>query len=144
MAATPQVKPSPADRPGPADQSVSPRASLRPRKQRATRDWTRLQGIILCIALLLLFGLGAFGLKDAAEAFRTTTDDGAAHRSGTIRLVREGDLCRHVTIDNRTGQLTDKGRLSCDKAAPTDPREQLRERYSGGRLDSIRDSFKSR
>jgi hypothetical protein len=100
---------------------------------------------MLSIALLLFFGLGLFLLKDAAEAFRTpAADDGAAHRSVTIRLAREGDLCRQVTIDNKTGQMTDKGRLPCDKATPTDPKEQLKERYSGGRLDAIRNSFTAR
>jgi hypothetical protein len=103
-----------------------------------------MHGAILCIAMLLLFGLGLFLLKDAAEGLRTTADDGAVQRYGTIKLARDGDLCRQMTIDNRTGQLTDNGRVSCDKATPIDAKEQLKERYSGGRIDSIRNSFRAR
>jgi hypothetical protein len=96
--------------------------------------------------MLGILGLGYWLYGEAASASRTRdTAEARADRSvGTIKLGREGDRCRQLTLDNRTGHVRDDGAQPCHKPVSNDPKEQLRERYSGGRLDSIRDSFRSR
>ncbi len=101
--------------------------------------------VVTCLVLFLMIGAGVFAFGDAAAPLRMSQDDRSGwHKVTTIKLPGEGNLCRHATIDNRTGQVTDKGRAACENPVPTTPEEQLRQRYSGGRLQSISESFKSR
>jgi hypothetical protein len=85
--------------------------------------------------------LGASAISSHAGA---TADAAADSAVGKIKLGREGDRCRQLTLDNRTGRMRDDGAQPCNKPISNDPKDQLRERYSGGRLDNIRDSFRSR
>jgi hypothetical protein len=101
--------------------------------------------VVTCLVLFLIIGAGVFALGDAAAPLRMSQDDRKdRHNVATVKLPGEGSLCRHATIDNRTGELTDKGRAACEDPTPTDPKERLKQKYSGGRLQSISDSFKSR
>jgi hypothetical protein len=52
----------------------------------------------------------------------------------TIKLAKEGVRCRHLSLDNATGRMNDNGMLPCDAGAVTEK----------GRLETIRESFKSR
>jgi hypothetical protein len=66
--------------------------------------------------------------------------------TGTILFARD---CQEVEIDNRTGALTRKKAGTCNEATTneaktSDPQETMRSRYSGGRLDAIRESFSGR
>jgi hypothetical protein len=114
------------------------------KRRRRSREWIR--AVVTCLAMISFLGLGYWLLGEAAIFSRTgATADAAADRAvGTIKLGREGDRCRQLTLDNRTGRMRDDGAQPCNKPISNDPKDQLRERYSGGRLDSIRDSFRSR
>jgi hypothetical protein len=114
--------------------------------KRRKRTPDRIQAVVACVAMIAILGLGYWLYRETASASRAA-DSAEAHADrsvGTIKLGREGDRCRHLTLDNRTGQIRDDGAQPCHRPVPGDPKEQLRERYSGGRLDAIRDSFRSR
>jgi hypothetical protein len=121
-------------------------ARLRPAPAKRKRSRERIHAAIACFAVIAILGLGYWMLGASAISSQAgaTTDTAADKAVGTIKLGRDGDRCRQLTLDNRTGQLRDDGAQPCHKPASSDPKEQLRERYSGGRLDSIRDSFRSR
>src|SRR5262249_7207295 len=74
-------------------------------------------------------------------------DTAAAAKSiGTVRFMGEGQSCRELQIDNQTGRVSEKKRAGDCKETrtPTDPQEVMKSRYSGGRLESIRESFSGR
>ena len=104
----------------------------------------------MCLLLLgLLCGAWILVSESAGRyADVEVTDASPGKSAGTIKLGREGDRCQHLSIDNKTGQTSYNGLLPCENPPPADPkewaREQLKQRYSGGRLDSIRDSFRTR
>jgi hypothetical protein len=113
------------------------------RKARRTGNATRV--VVTLLVLFLIAGVGVFALGDAAAPLRTSPDDRSdRHNVATIKFAGDGNHCRQATIDNRTGELTDKGRGACEEPVPTDPKERLKQKYSGGRLQSIGDSFRSR
>ena len=143
MSATSRVEPRPDRARQATDEPGSHQASGRRGKHRAKGDGNGVRALVICVLMLIFFAGGWFLLKDAGDRFGSDWDREAAYRSGTIRFGRHGELCRQVAIDNRTGQMTDKGNLPCDKAPPTDAKDIMRER-SGGRLDAIRNSFTSR
>jgi hypothetical protein len=138
------MKPVSADIPEPLAQPaepIPPRVPSRPR----TGEATRVRAALASFALFLVLVAGAFLLRDAAAPFRTATPERVdRHAVGTIKLAPEGGLCRQMTLDNRTGQMVNHGRLPCDQSPLSDPAEQLRARYSGNRLEGIRDWFRSR
>jgi hypothetical protein len=89
-----------------------------------------------CFVLFLILAAGFWMLKDSAAPVRAT-DEGQSPRNvvATIKFRPEGDLCRQATIDNKSGQMIEHGRLPCEKPSAES---------SGGRLESIRNSFRSR
>jgi len=113
-------------------------------RERRARE--RRRAIVASCVMASALALGLFIVREAATSFSTpehgrpSADEGA----GIIKLSREGDRCRQLILDNRTGRTTDGGLMPCEKAPSNDPKERLKERYSGGRLDSIRDSFRAR
>jgi hypothetical protein len=112
------------------------------RKARRTGNGTRV--VVTCLVLLIIAGVAVFALGDAAAPLRVFQDDrGDRHKVSTIKFAGDGSLCRQATIDNRTGEITDKGRVACEEPVPTDPKERLKQKYSGGRLQYISNSFKS-
>ena len=122
----------------------------RTRVAQRTRHGDGVRALVVCLLLLGLLCGGWIVLNESAgrSADVERTETSPAKSTGTIKLGREGDRCQQLSIDNKTGQTSYSGLLPCENALPADPRERakehLRERYSGGRLDSIRDSFRTR
>jgi hypothetical protein len=105
-------------------------------RRKATWNGNGAQAVTSGLILLGILVVGVSMIQRSAAPVQATPDDhGARHAVGTIKFRAEGDLCRQATIDNKTGQMIDHGRLPCEKPA-AEP--------SGGRLESIRNSFKSR
>jgi len=134
----------PADGTGPGGRSPSSSPPPAPRIRKARRSGNGVRTIVSCAGLLLIFAVGVFAVGDSAAPLRLPEDRSNEFNFSTIKLGREGDLCRRATIDNKSGALTDNGRAACEDPLPTDPKEIARQRYSGGRLQSISDTFKSR
>jgi hypothetical protein len=137
------MKPVSADAPALLAQPSGP-PQPRPRR----REGTGVRTALVSFSVFIIALAGAFWLRDAAVPLRATQDNRAhqQHAVGTIKLP-EGKLCRQMTIDNRTGQMVKHGLLPCDKSPVSDPKEELKdlqERQSGGRIDAIRNSFRSR
>jgi hypothetical protein len=64
---------------------------------------------------------------------------------GTIRFPTDREPCRELQIDNQTGRIERRQVDNCREVQiPADPQEAVRNRYSSGRLDAVRDSFKGR
>jgi len=65
--------------------------------------------------------------------------------AGIVRFTGERS-CRELEIDNRTGRLSAERQVNdcTEKRRSTDPNDIMKERYSSGRLNSIRDSFSGR
>jgi len=138
------MKPGSADVPGLL--AKPPRSpQLRARGPGARRKENGVYAALSGFALLLAFIAGAVLLREAPAPLRATKDGPVdMHAVGTIRFAREGNMCRELTIDTRSGQMMNENRRPCEKPVSSDPKEQVKERYSGGRLDAIRDSFMSR
>lgn len=138
------MKPGSADVPGLlAKPPRSPQSRVR--GPGARRNGNGLYAALTGFALLLAFIVGAILSREAPAPLRASKGDAVEmHAVGTIRFRPEGNMCREATIDTRTGQMISEDRRPCEKPVPSDPKEQLKERYSGGRLDAIRDSFRSR
>ena len=139
------MKPVSADAPALLAQ---PPGTPQPRPRR--REATGVGAALVSFSVFLIAVAGAFCLWDAAAPLRATQDSRAdQHAVGTIKLP-EGKLCRQMTMDNRTGQMIKHGLLPCDKSPVRDPKEELKElrdlkeRQSGGRIEIIRNSFRSR
>jgi hypothetical protein len=106
-------------------------------RRRATWNGSGAQAVTAALLLLLILVAGFSMLRDSAAPVQATHDDHSARYAvGTIKFRPEGDLCRQATIDNKTWQMIDHGWLPCENPVPADP--------SGSRLESIRNSFKSR
>lgn len=93
------------------------------------------------LVAVVVFFLLREGTPPAPPTPAQQAADPPQRTEGVITFAREGDACRQVILDNSTGRLRDNGSVPCGK--PATPEERLRERYSGGRIDSIRDSFRA-
>ena len=140
------MKPVSADAPALLAQPPGP-PQPRPRR----REATGVRAALVSFSVFLIAVAGAFCLWDAAAPLRAPQGNRAdqQHAVGTIKLP-EGKLCRQMTMDNRTGQMIKHGLLPCDKSPVRDPKEELKElkdfkeRQSGGRIEAIGNSFRSR
>jgi hypothetical protein len=105
-------------------------------RHRATWKRNGAHAATACFVLLLILVAGFWMLRDSPAPVPATADDqGARNVVATIKFRPEGDLCRQATIDNKSGQMIDQGWLPCEKPSAD---------QSGGRLESIRNSFRSR
>jgi hypothetical protein len=129
----------------------SKRATSRHAAARAKRKRLHVAGVCAIIAVLLLSAFlvqGAIGWRDGAlpKNGAPPQNQAGSRHLGTIQLSAEGDKCRRLLLDNKTGQVIGGKAVACGGNAdvPFDPKEALKRRYSGGRLDAIRDSFSGR
>jgi hypothetical protein len=103
------------------------------------RRSVRRSAIGLALTSVLLAALGGSLFVTREKMGRSIEPQPAAagqeRPAATITLAKEGNRCRQLVLDNVTGRMSDNGLLPCDSAlvgkTPT-------------RIDSIRDSFKSR
>lgn len=106
---------------------------------------------------LKLAVLGGAALASAAAGvlfFINRTASSDRHMTGTIQLTRHGAGCQRLVIDNATDTIKSSQQVPCDSPAKqvTQPIEgapsghsSAPSRYSsGGRVDAVRDSFRSR
>ena len=103
--------------------------------------------------LKVIVGGGVIFASAIAGAFFITRSLGASDRyaTGTIQLMRQGSTCQHLVIDNNTGAIKSAQQVPCGDTradtptAPPRSAESVPSRYSsGGRVDAVRDSFRSR
>ena len=116
-------------------------AARRPGK----RARTAIQAAVVCVAMATLFLL-ALALQSRVAIRMAQPTKEAKSVVATVRLAPEGNSCREFHIDNQTGRMTDDVRVTCTSSGTASSKagDVMRDRYSGGRLDSIRDSFSSR
>jgi hypothetical protein len=134
------MKPVSRDTPDlPAQLPHSPRLPASGR--RARREGNGARAVMVSLVMLMIVVVVGFAmLRDGAAPPRATENAQIGRPAvGTIKFFREGDVCRQATIDNRTGEITELGRVPCDQS-----KEGLGDRHPGGRLGSIRDSFTGR
>src|SRR5262245_54419176 len=140
------MKPVSADTSDP--QAPAPPAPRAAPARDAWRHDTNVRTALASFAFFLLCVAGAFLFRDTSDPLGANrTGRGDQHSVGTIKFAPEGDLCRQITIDTRTGQVLAKGRLPCDKplaGASEADAAALKERAAGNRIDVVRDSFRSR
>jgi hypothetical protein len=106
-------------------------------RRKATWGGSGAHAATACLFLLLILVAGFWMLSDSPAPLPATTDDQSARNVvATIKFRPEGDLCRQATIDNKSGQMIEHGRLPCEKPSA--------DSSGGGRLESIRNSFRSR
>jgi hypothetical protein len=105
----------------------------------------------LWIAATVVVGAGVFvagavwrdsSIAPVPKAERPVKPEAAM---GVVQLAPDGDVCRQVQIDYKTGRVVERSRIACkDAAVPADSKDAFKQRFSNGRLESIRDSFTSR
>jgi hypothetical protein len=122
-------------------------------RESKARSSTRRRTIthVVVVVSLMLGGLAAGTLltlhiqgrpAPPPPAVNTST---ASNSVGTIRFPTDREPCRELQIDNQTWRIEKRRVDECKEIQiPTDPNEIVRNRYSNGRLDTIRDSFKGR
>lgn len=96
--------------------------------------------ILFGVATMVMLGGAAILLQMQADT-RPVPSPEATHSIGLITLAPEGVWCRQLSLDNRSGRMVEVGRIKCVGPGSVDPEQQMRERYSGGRIETIRKSF---
>jgi hypothetical protein len=100
--------------------------------------------IVVCMAMALVLAAGIFFRREVPTVSAQSGTPALTKKAngpttvGTIRLARDGDSCREVTIDNSTGRLSENRRVDCKEGTPSEPREMTK------RLEAIRDAFQGR
>lgn len=131
-----------------AKTEVRPPAAQARRRSSAPKSGRSSRGFILGTAALLIFASAWALLFKAIAAGRHASpadvSEASRRNAGTIMLAPEGEFCRQLGLDNRSGRTVEMGRIKCTGTGAAAPTEGMRERYSGGRLESIRRSFSDR
>lgn len=121
----------------------------RRRGHNKSRSSTGRRVVIVCalLALVVVAGIYAVAMPatDASPPVRAEAPAAPRQITGRIKVVPlDGTMCRQLSLDNDSGRVGDAATVPCKDPPPTDPREIMRYRYSGGRIDSIRDGFTKR
>jgi hypothetical protein len=95
------------------------------RSARAAKPRSRdaIRQTIVVIALGSLIGLGLFGTNEyvkvqrRAEAAAQAPSPTEINTGSILIMPDQGDACRQIIFDNRTGQLNDNGVVDCQRAA---------------------------
>ncbi len=133
------------DAPRRAARELSPlRASIRGKSGRSSAN--RMLGIVLVTVMLAGFALAIPLLSAPPPPAVERSRDVQSSRVGSITLAPDGEHCRRMALDNKTGRMEEVGRVRCVGvgAGSAHPEDVMRERYSGGRLEVIRKSFSER
>ena len=100
------------------------------------------------VALMALLTAGLFAAKEtkielsSAKPVPTPSDD-EIYTGSILFVPDDGKVCRRVLFDNRTGQLSDGGRVDCESAyyrSPSAPPAQM----SVARTQAISETFRHR
>jgi hypothetical protein len=99
--------------------------------------------IVFGAAIMIMLGGAAIIINMQIDSRQAPAPEAATntHNTGIITLAPEGQWCRQLSLDNRSGRMVEVGRVKCVGPGSVDPEQTMRERYSGGRLDTIRKSF---
>jgi hypothetical protein len=112
------------------------------------RDRARRQGIgkvVMCASVMACAVAGGalvFAIRD-----RLLVSD--PQPTGTVQITRQGSTCQRLVIDNAHGGIQSSRQIPCSEAPRVAPATvdtaTTPSRYStGGRVEAIRDSFRSR
>jgi hypothetical protein len=119
----------------------------RPRSTRRTGRSGAASGkaIITCCLVASLIAVGAaFAIRAAgwsSGSQRTAGDAGLS--TGSVLIVSTaGKLCQQRTIDNSTWRMHDSGPVDCAEAMDKSSGSEPSGRWSGSRVDIIRDAFR--
>jgi hypothetical protein len=116
----------------------------KPGSRAHTRGRTIMRIAVVCLAMALVLAAGIFFRREVPTVSAQSSTPALTKKAngpttvGTIRLARDGDSCREVTIDNNSGRLSEHRRVDCKEGTPSEPREMTK------RLEAIRDAFQGR
>ena len=121
----------------------------RPRKRRPTgwlaRNGRRATVIgVLAAAVVVSATIATFAIRFAPWSGSSPRTDGDALSTGSVLIIpTTGELCRERTIDNSTWRMRDGGLVDCDAALAKSTSSNTSGRWSGSRIDIIRDTFRN-
>jgi hypothetical protein len=112
------------------------------------RDRARRQGIgkVVICASVMACAVGGGALVFAIRDRLLVSDP---QPTGTVQITRQGSTCQRLVIDNTNGGIQSSQQIPCGEAPrvapPSVDATPTPSRYStGGRVEAIRDSFRSR
>jgi hypothetical protein len=120
--------------------------------QRSSQRRRRLVGqrrelvLACCTAAMLCGTIGLVAFYSRAWPTKPSPASREAELStGSVLLIpAEGDTCRERTIDNATWRIRDAGPVDCTTALARNAAIEANGRWSGSRVDIIRDAFRNR
>jgi hypothetical protein len=123
---------------------IEPPSPLNPRRTGRPAADSRKAFIACC----LVAGLGVVAAviagrstEGSSRSQRTAADFGLS--TGSVLIVpREGQICQQRTIDNSTWRMHDNGSVDCAEAMDKSRGSEPSGRWSGSRVDIIRDAFR--
>jgi hypothetical protein len=119
---------------------------MRRPRQRTKRRTERTRRLAAVFAVMVLLAAGLFAARDAKIEFTSaksapTPSDDEIYTGSILFVPDDGKVCRRVLFDNRTGQLSDGGRVDCQSAyyrSPNAPPAQM----SVARTQAISETFR--
>jgi hypothetical protein len=131
--------------PDPVREPATRGTRRKPASRAGTRGRTIMSIIVVCMAMALVLAAGIFFRRELPTVSAQSGTPALTKKAngpttvGTIRLARDGDSCREVTIDNSTGRLSENRWVDCNEGkTSSEPREMTK------RLEAIRDAFSGR
>jgi len=131
------------------DEDIQAKIFMRRPKRRTKRQNSRSERarrITAIVAVLALLAAGLFAARDvkiqltSAKPVPTPSDD-EIYTGSILFVPDDGKVCRRILFDNRTGQLSDGGRVDCQSAyyrSPNAPPAQM----SVARTQAISETFR--
>jgi hypothetical protein len=118
----------------------------RQRTKRRNRRSERTRRLAAVFAVMVLLAAGLFAARDAKIEFTSaksapTPSDDEIYTGSILFVPDDGKVCRRVLFDNRTGLLSDGGRVDCESAyyrSPNTPPAQM----SVARTQAISETFR--
>ena len=81
-------------------------------------------GAVLATGLL---ATGEIGIARSRASTRIVLSDDEIYTGSILFMLNDGDICRQVLFDNRTGRLNDNGLVDCERVAYRSPGEMPRD-----------------
>lgn len=123
---------------------IEPPRPRNPKRSRRTADG-RKAVIACCLTAAGLCAVVAWIAVRApawSSAPQRTAADTSLNTGSVIIVTPTGQLCKQRTIDNSTWRMRDSGSVDCTEAMDKSGDSQATGRWSGSRVDIIRDAFR--
>jgi len=124
--------------------AIEPSRPLNPRRTGRSGTDRRKAIIACCLVASLTAVVAAIAIRSVAwssRSQRTAADTGL--NTGSVLIVSTaGKLCQQRTIDNSTWRMHDSGSVDCAEAMDKSSGSEPSGRWSGSRVDIIRDAFR--